>query len=599
MKEVKCFFAAALVLVLLLATAPGACADVLYPAPAPVQAGSELNHLVATVSADAAISVMEESIPAGVILSAEPGLEGIDIYLRGVPLYAGSYNCIFSAGETSLSCPLTVEPAYPFFLSTSSDVFCSMNDPVQLEVSAYAQDNGTLSYQWYLGQIGSGALIGSNSPTLSVGTSTPGTSYYYCVVTNCNNGYTASASSPVVAVTVENTRSISWISVYTEPYKTSYAPGEPLDTAGLQLSVSYTDGSSELISSGFYVDAVQLTDPGQQAVNVYYEGFSCVFYVTVGEQAEVVTGIGVLTLPVKTRYTVGEALDTTGLSIRAYTNSGIGYRDVGREFLTCSPSVLNTTGEQEILVVYGDKSCTFTVTVQEAEYPASLMVETMPNRVTYTVGQSLDITGLVLKQISSWQNAQLIYSGFTCTPIQLNTVGRQQVTVYYGNLSTSFTVTVTESAPVVTLAPTVQPAAVPTAAPTSVPTAIPSGGQTALPTDGQSASPSYEQTAIPSSAPTAVPTASPAAVPTTAPTVMPTASPSSGTTRTGTRTGHQSSLGRSLIGVIVITALLALVVLGIYVFVMNQGGMEGAEARLRELFGKDKKSGGKNRGRKR
>ena len=119
MKEVKRIFAAALVLALLLAMAPGACADVLYPAPAPIQAGSELNHLVATVSADADISVMEESIPAGVVLYAEPGLEGMDIYLRGVPMYAGTYNCMFSVDETGRSCPLTVEPAYPFFLSTS------------------------------------------------------------------------------------------------------------------------------------------------------------------------------------------------------------------------------------------------------------------------------------------------------------------------------------------------------------------------------------------------------------------------------------------------------------------------------------------------
>ena len=142
-----------------------------------------------------------------------------------------------------------------------------------------------------------------------------------------------------------------------------------------------------MISSGFYVDAVQLSTPGVQAVRVYYEGSSCSFNITVGEQAELITGIGVLTLPAKTRYTVGEALDTTGLSIRAYTNSGTGYRDISWDSLICSPSLLNTLGEQEILVVYGDKSCTFTVSVEEAEHPVSLMVQTMPNKISYSVGQ--------------------------------------------------------------------------------------------------------------------------------------------------------------------------------------------------------------------
>ena len=553
MKTLKSSLAAVLCLLLLLAAAPGAYADMIFPAPEPVQAGSELNHHVATLNADVPISVMEESFPAGVSLYTEFAPEGQNIYLRGVPLYAGNYNCIFSAGDASLSCPLTVEPAYPFILGTSGDVDCALNDPVQLEVSAYTLDGGVLSYQWYLGQFGSGAMIGDGSPLLSVGTTVPGTSYYYCVVTNTNNGFTASTASPVITVNVGNSSQISWVSLYSQPYKTTYSVGETLDTTGLQLSVGYTDGSSEVISSGFYVDSVQLSGPGVFPVSVYFEGYSCSFNVTVGEQAEVVSGIGVLTLPTKTRYTVGEALDTTGLSIRVYNNSVVGYRDVGREFLTCSPSVLNTTGEQEILVVFGDKTCTFTVSVEGYEQPETLMVATMPNRVTYTVGDSLDATGLVLKQISTRQNTQLIYSGYTCTPIQLNTVGRQQITVYYGNLSTTFTVTVTAASAVVTPSPTAQ---------------LPAGSGSVTP-----------------SMPTSVPTALPSSAPTASPTVMPTLTPTM-PPRASARSGHQSNLGRSLIGVIVITSVIALAVLGAYVFVMNQGGLEGAEQRLRELFSK-------------
>ena len=553
MKKSKRFFAAVLMLALLVTFAPGASADTIYPAPGPVQAGSELDYLIATVSPDADVSMLNDSFPDGVSLYAEQFFDDLNIYLRGVPLHAGNYNCVFYVSGNSLFCPLTVEPAAPFILSTSSDVSCSLNEPVQLEINAFVQDNGILTYQWYLGQPGSGAPIGDNSPLLSVGTSTPGTSYYYCVVTNNNNGSYASSTSPVISVTVAGGRALSWVSIYTEPYKTSYSVGETLDTNGLQLSIGYSDGSSEVISSGFYVDAVQLSTPGVQAVRVYYEGFSCNFNITVSEQAEIITGIGVLTLPIKTRYSVGEYLDTTGLSIRAYNNSSVGYRDIGSEYLTCSPSVFNTLGEQEILVVYGDKSCTFTVSVEEAEHPVSLMVQTMPNKTSYTVGQSLDITGLVLKQISSRQNSQLIYSGFSCTPTQLNTVGYQQITVTYGNLSTTFSVTVTSSTP----------------APTASPYASP----------------------LPSSAPTSVPTAVPTSAPSPLPSVSPTVAP-----RASTSSGHQSNLGRSLIGVIVISALLALAVLGAYVFVMNQGGLEGAEERLRELLRRGKGKGGSGRG---
>ena len=189
----KHIFAAALALLLLLAMLPAAYADVIYPAPAPVQAGSEIDHLVATVDYGVQVSVMDATFPVGVALYAENGAAGMDLYLRGLPMNAGVYNCMFTVGEASMSCPLTVEPASPIVLGVSSDVTCSVNEPVQLAVSAYSPDGGTLSYQWYLGQIGSGAMIAGDFSSISVGTTVPGTSYYYCVVTNTNNGYSKSA----------------------------------------------------------------------------------------------------------------------------------------------------------------------------------------------------------------------------------------------------------------------------------------------------------------------------------------------------------------------------------------------------------------------
>ena len=555
MKHFKRIFAAALVFLLLSTMLPAAFADVIYPAPAPLQAGSELNHLVATVAAGTPVSVVDGTLPLGVGLYEEDAPDGTNLYLRGTPLYAGNYNCMFSIGGANMSCPLTVEAAAPLLLGLSSDVTVALNTPVQLDISAYSPDGGTLSYQWYFGQPGSGAVVGSDSPSLSVGTSTPGTSYYYCVVTNTNNGMAKQATSPVISVTVGGGASLRSVTLSAYPYKTVYTVGEALDLTGLQLNLTYSDGSGELISYGYTAEPSVFTAAGTQPVTLSYEGFVCSFNVTVQEQAEIISGIGVLTLPSKTRYTIGETLDTAGLSVRAYNNSAVGYRDIGREFLTCSPSVLNIAGTQEILVTYGDKTCTFSVSVEEAEYPASLVVYQMPTRTTYTRGQTLDITGLVLKQISSRQNTQLIYSGFSCTPTLLNTVGRQQITVTYGNLSTTFSVTVTDP---IAASPTPSPL------PTSVPTAIPSGAPTPVPS------------AFPSVSPSPLPTVAPAAV-----------------TRTGTHNAHQSNLGRTLVGVIVITALIALAVLGTYVFVMNQGGLEGAEEKLREILDRLRNGRGK------
>ena len=571
MKAKKLVFTAVLVLLALLAAAPAACADTIYPAPGTIEAGSNLDHLFATVEADSSVDVKEGTLPDGIRLEVEPNGEEWNVYLRGVPMLAGSYACILNLGGTSMMCSLNVVPATPI-VSSSESVSCYLNDPVLLGVSAYSADGGFLSYQWYYSQFGqseNGSVIGGAADaSLGVGTAYVGTSYYYCVVTNTNNGLSVQATSPVIAVTVsENTAQTLTLLNY--PQKLLYQVGEPLDTTGLQLAVSYSNGSTELITDGFTCSPTTLDYAGSQTITVSYMGMSCSFDVAVETQTEVITGIGILTLPSKLRYTVGETLNTTGLSIRAYTNLDT-YRDINAGF-TCTPMTLNYAGEQEIIVSYGDNTCSFSITVDQAEIPVSLSVKQQPNRMTYQRGESLDITGLVLRQISNVGNAQDIYSGFTCSPILLNTVGYQQITVYYGDLQTSFTVTVTDvlPSPTPTAAPTMQPSAVQTPVPGAVTTPIPGAVTTPIP--GAVTTPIPTASPLPTTIPTAVPTV----------TVAPTMHPSS-------HSYHQSNLGRSLISIIVVTAVMALAILGAYVFVMNQGGFDGAAQKLKELFRRKK-----------
>ena len=57
---------------------------------------------------------------------------------------------------------------------------------------------------------------------------------------------------------------VSSISILTLPTKTTYAPGEQLSTEGLQIFVSYADGTTATIDSGFSATA-DLTAAGTQA----------------------------------------------------------------------------------------------------------------------------------------------------------------------------------------------------------------------------------------------------------------------------------------------------------------------------------------------
>lgn len=440
----KRLFSAALLLMLMLSISVSAFATVAYPAPGPVEVGQNLDHLLATVSSESAVSAVEGTLPDGVGLAVVPKDTEKDIYLRGVPVTVGEYDCVIEVeGSGTLMCHVTVTPSVPV-IQTGSSLVCAENDSAQISVSASVADGGSLSYQWYQSltnsTAGGVAVTGANGDTLSVDTSEVGTLYYYCVVTNTSGGQYVSAESGVIAVTVEDLI-LESISVHALPAKTAYIVGDKLDASGLIIALNYHNGSSALVSEGFSVTPTKLDAAGEQTVNVGYGGMECSFTVTVEAPQEQIEGIGVLNRPSKTNYTVGEELNASGLSVRVYTNNG--YRDVYTG-LICTPILFETPGDQVVTVSYGGKTCTFTVNVAADVKPVSLAVSKLPVKTEYTVGDKLDVTGLTLRQTDSANAYTDITEGFTCEPELLDKAGQQEITVTYGALSCRFTVTVKE-----------------------------------------------------------------------------------------------------------------------------------------------------------
>lgn len=524
-----------LALLLLFSLLPAAYGDMTYGAPGDVEAGSQLEFLAATVSGDSSVSVQEDTLPEGVSLRTELTGEGQNVYLFGVPLEVGTYHCVINidgaGGHNAIVCPLTVVPGAPT-VTACDPVHCYVGEEAQVSVEAYSNDGGRLSYQWYSNTVlnsTNGALIrDATEPVLRVPTDTAGTTYYYCVVTNTNGGQTVTVTSNIIPVTVSDMVVVS-ITVETLPRKTSYTVGDTLDSSGLSIRARYSNNSSMVITEGFTVEPTWLYTEGVQNVTVYYQGLSCTFQVTVKAQEEVIEGIGVLTLPDKRSYSVGDRLETAGLSIRVYTNQG--HRDVTAEELTCSPMVFDKAGAQVITVSYGGKTCTFTLQIEEGEHPVRLFPSTLPTKIQYTVGDTLDTTGLTLTVVSSKNNQEQISSGFTCTPTLLNTVGTTQIVVTYGDLSCSFNVSV--AAPVF-------------ASPSPSPAGTPAPAQT----------PQVQ-----------------------APVVT---APPSPTSHVVEHQPHETG-GTALFVVLIVASLLALLGLGAYVYIANRGGLEQLSEDLRRL----------------
>jgi len=77
---------------------------------------------------------------------------------------------------------------------------------------------------------------------------------------------------------------------------------------------------------------------------------------------------------------------------------------------------------------------------------SSIAVKTMPTTTSYTVGDTLDTTGLVLTATYSDESTADISTGFTCSPTSLSSAGTKTITVTYGGKTATFTVTVTAAA---------------------------------------------------------------------------------------------------------------------------------------------------------
>ena len=152
--------------------------------------------------------------------------------------------------------------------------------------------------------------------------------------------------------------SISNISVYSKPYIDQYFTGEKLDANGLVLTLTYSNNSTQLISTGFTTN-YDFSTPGTKTVTVTYEGKTTSFTVNVIEPE--VIDVQIATNATKTSYYVGDTLDTTNLSLLATYNNG------DTKIITSGYTTnydFSTAGTKTVTVTYEGKSVSYDVTVE-------------------------------------------------------------------------------------------------------------------------------------------------------------------------------------------------------------------------------------------
>jgi len=172
-----------------------------------------------------------------------------------------------------------------------------------------------------------------------------------------------------------------------------------------------------------------------------------------GAPSKTLSSIEVTTLPSKTTYSNGETLDFDGLVITARYSDGSS-ESVAKASCTFSPaegSTLSTPGTNTITTsfTFGGKTetCTFDVTLESSSITlASIAVTSPPTKNAYYVGETLDISGLVVTGTYSNSSTANVTSSCTLSPTSgsvLNNAGSLTVLVTFLDRATTFNVTVT------------------------------------------------------------------------------------------------------------------------------------------------------------
>ena len=156
-------------------------------------------------------------------------------------------------------------------LSKSELVFTQLNASQTLTATVYPSNATNPVISW--SSSNSAVATVSNGKVTAVG-------YGSAVITA-----TAEGEITAVCTVYVNEPSLSSISVASKPTKTAYLVGDTLNTAGLTMTATYSNGTTKTITSGFTCSPTTLSAAGNQTITVSYGGKTTTFTVTVKEAA--------------------------------------------------------------------------------------------------------------------------------------------------------------------------------------------------------------------------------------------------------------------------------------------------------------------------
>ena len=235
---------------------------------------------------------------------------------------------------------------------------------------------------------------------------------------------------------------VAKIEMTTQPTNTQYA-GKALDLTGMVITATKRDGTTENVTNKVICNRDKWGKAVSTTVTFGYHEKAC--YWTVTPTAVVPASIAVKTAPTKTAYKYGEDIDLAGCVIEVTYNDG-SKADKSSGF-TCSPTAMGAD-TASITISYTEDEVTKTATqAVTLVSPDSASIETPAEKLTYTAGEEVDLTGLTLEITYTDESTAIVSSGFTASPTEV-AADTTSITVTYTegdvSVSTGYDITVTE-----------------------------------------------------------------------------------------------------------------------------------------------------------
>ena len=278
-----------------------------------------------------------------------------------------------------------------------------------LTAVASGQPGITAAYKWMRADAADGtyADIPSAANKTYVLTNDDLDKYLKVEVTGTGS-YTGTALSAATAKVKE----VSSITIKSQPTKLTYVEGQSLNLAGLEITLNYSDSTTEDITLADFAAKNVTANPTNDAVLGAGNDGTSVVVSAYGKTAntdnltvaaKTVDELIIKAQPAKLSYVEGQALNLNGLVVTLKYNDGdekdVAAADFVTNSISTSPSngtalVIGTHNSQPIVVSRGAQNASTDNLTVVAKAVTGISINNQPTKLNYVEGQKLDLTGL-------------------------------------------------------------------------------------------------------------------------------------------------------------------------------------------------------------